>query len=43
MATWRHAFSLSKEELRDSEPPGTIRLVGMSQLSLSYSLDNIKY
>lgn len=31
MATWRHAFSLSKEELRDSEPPGTIRLVGLSQ------------
>jgi hypothetical protein len=28
MATWRHAFSLSKEELRDCEPPGTVRLIG---------------
>jgi hypothetical protein len=33
MATWRHAFSLSKEELRDSEPPGTVRLVGMYHLT----------
>jgi hypothetical protein len=42
MATWRHAFSLSKEELRDSEPPGTIRLVGMSQVGLAHGLDNTK-
>lgn len=29
MTSWQHAFSLSKSELRDSEPPGTVRLVGM--------------
>ncbi|EGP86985.1 uncharacterized protein MYCGRDRAFT_86328 [Zymoseptoria tritici IPO323] len=26
MAAWRHAFSITKEELRDRKPPGTIRL-----------------
>jgi hypothetical protein len=32
MASYRHAFSLSKDEVRDAEPPGTVRLISASQL-----------
>lgn len=28
MAGWGYAFSLSKEQLAEAEPPGTVRLVG---------------
>lgn len=28
MGAWKYAFSLSKEELKDATPPGTVRLIG---------------
>lgn len=31
MATYRQAFSLTKEELREATPPGTVRLVGKTE------------
>lgn len=31
MSGWKYAFSLSKEEIRDAHPPGTVRLVGESR------------
>ena len=31
MGRWAYAFRLSKQEVIDAEPPGTVRLVGMLQ------------
>jgi len=28
MSGWKYAFSLSKEEVKDATPPGTVTLVG---------------
>ena len=28
MSGWSYAFSLSKQEVKESEPPGTVKLVG---------------
>jgi hypothetical protein len=35
MASWREAFALSKSEVNERMPPGTVRILGQSQLCFS--------
>lgn len=34
MSGWSYAFSLSKDEVFNSEPPGTVKLMGKSNVGV---------